>query len=256
MKERVLSALCLGPALVLAVAFGGRWALDAILVGAALLGLRELLILTLGSPPLALWGLGVLPLVGGLWGAQGFLLGAVVAVLGGAVFALTREEMGEGLRGLAFASFGILYVSLPLFYFHQLSGLPQGFPWLLALVLGVWLGDSAALLVGRAWGRRPLWPKVSPKKTVEGALATFLGVAVGFLVVSWTFMGEVDPIRVPLAVAGVGVLGQLGDLSESLVKRVAGVKDSSGLIPGHGGVLDRLDSFIFSAPFLYYLLAL
>lgn len=256
MKRRVLSALVFAPLLILALAFGPRWVLGAVLIGVGLLAFRELLVLSLGRSPWGILPLGVLPLLGGYWGEKGFLLGAVVALLGGSLFALTREEMAYGLRGFAFLSLGVLYLSLPLFYFFQIGLLPYGRLWLLALVLSVWCGDSAALLVGKAWGKRPLWPRVSPRKTWEGALATFAGVAVGFLGVIIPFMPSPGPTRSVLAILGIGALSQWGDLSESLLKRVAGVKDSSNLIPGHGGILDRLDSFLFSAPFLYYLLTL
>jgi phosphatidate cytidylyltransferase len=126
-------------------------------------------------------------------------------------------------------------------------------PWPLLLLLAVVMGtDVASFFVGYAVGRRKLAPRLSPKKTLEGALGGLLGGVLGALAVRWAcFAG------LPLAhAAGLGLvgsaLGQTGDLFESLLKRWAGVKDSGSLFPGHGGMLDRLDSLLFAAPLLYY----
>jgi phosphatidate cytidylyltransferase len=99
-----------------------------------------------------------------------------------------------------------------------------------------------------------LAPRISPKKTVEGGLATFLGVGLGFWLLKLLFLPRISWTIFVFIVLGVGFLSQVGDLSESLIKRASGVKDSGSLIPGHGGILDRMDSFIFASPFLYYLL--
>lgn len=124
---------------------------------------------------------------------------------------------------------------------------PVGMAWVLAVVLATWAGDSAAYLAGRVFGRHKLAPVVSPGKTIEGALGGLLAsvlvsaavFAVSGALPTWTgaFVG-----------AGIGVCGQLGDLSESFLKRQAGVKDSGDLIPGHGGMLDRVDALLFAFP--------
>jgi len=120
---------------------------------------------------------------------------------------------------------------------------------LLAIVMG---SDTAAFFVGYAVGKRPLAPRLSPKKTVEGALGGLLGGVIGALAVRW---GSLESMPIPhTVVLGllVAALGMAGDLLESLLKRWAGVKDSGTLFPGHGGMLDRLDSLLFGAPLLYY----
>jgi CDP-diglyceride synthetase len=126
----------------------------------------------------------------------------------------------------------------------------RGALWVLWLLAMLWLGDSGAYFVGRAIGRRKLAPTLSPTKTVEGSLANLAlcvlvgwqgGVALG-LPLGWAIAGGL----------GVGVLGQLGDLFESALKRAVGVKDFGGILPGHGGVLDRFDSFLFSAPWVWW----
>jgi phosphatidate cytidylyltransferase len=119
--------------------------------------------------------------------------------------------------------------------------------WVLAVVLSTWAGDSAAYLAGRAFGRHKLAPVVSPGKTIEGALG---GLLAAVLVSAAVFgMSGALPIWAGALVGGViGVCGQIGDLSESFLKRQAGVKDSGNLIPGHGGMLDRVDALLFAFP--------
>jgi len=117
----------------------------------------------------------------------------------------------------------------------------------------IWIGDSAAYYCGRAFGKRRLAPGLSPKKTVEGAIAGCIGsVAAGVIGGRWLLGGtRLDLIWISAITA---VAGQLGDLAESMLKRSAGVKDSSSILPGHGGILDRLDSLFFATPVFYWLL--
>ena len=120
------------------------------------------------------------------------------------------------------------------------------------LAARVWATDTGAYLCGVAFGRRPLAPRISPKKTVEGAIGGL--VAAGLT--GWVCSRDLVPFVTPLAgtVLGVaaGVAAQLGDLVESLIKRDVGIKDTAPLLPGHGGILDRFDSLLFTAPVLYY----
>ncbi|MCH7665183.1 MAG: phosphatidate cytidylyltransferase [Acidobacteria bacterium] len=152
-------------------------------------------------------------------------------------------------RGLAasFLGFGALYLALPVAAFDQLRARD---PWLVVLLLAtVWLTDTGAFLIGSKWGRRKLAPEVSPNKSWEGAWG---GLLLGLLaagVCSWWRLGVLEPSWL-FAGLVVSVSGQLGDLFESMFKRSAGVKDSGTLLPGHGGMLDRLDSLIVAAPVL------
>lgn len=119
----------------------------------------------------------------------------------------------------------------------------------------VWTGDTAAYYGGRALGRRRLAPTISPGKTVEGALAGLLGsVAAGLLLIN-ALLGRPPTFSVGAAVLAAAIAGQVGDLTESALKRSANVKDSSSLLPGHGGMLDRIDSLLFAAPVFYLLLS-
>ncbi|HEU5319282.1 MAG TPA: phosphatidate cytidylyltransferase, partial [Methylomirabilota bacterium] len=147
---------------------------------------------------------------------------------------------------------GVLYAAWLPGFAILLHALPDGAALVLFLVGVTWTGESAAYVVGSAIGRRPLAPVLSPRKTVEGAVAQVL-VSVGAAAVlgAWLLPG-CGAAGLLAAGALLGVVGQVGDLVESAVKRSAGVKDAGSLIPGHGGVLDRLDSLLFNVPAFYY----
>jgi phosphatidate cytidylyltransferase len=120
-----------------------------------------------------------------------------------------------------------------------------GLAWFLLALMVTWLSDSFAYLVGRTWGRRKLIPRVSPNKTIEGAIGGLVAAALTGLACDAVF-GMALGIPVALLVGtGLGAMGQIGDLSESMLKRMRGVKDSGNLIPGHGGMLDRVDALLF-----------
>lgn len=145
----------------------------------------------------------------------------------------------------------IVYLALPLAALVQIR-LLAGPPAVFLVLLTIMVSDTAQYYTGRALGRRPLAPRISPKKTVEGAVGGFVfGTLLFVLVGAWWAPQLAAPPRIGLGLAIVA-LGIAGDLFESFLKRRAGVKDSSALIPGHGGVLDRIDALLFAAP-VYYL---
>jgi len=123
---------------------------------------------------------------------------------------------------------------------------------ILLLYVIIWSGDSAAYYGGRAFGRHLLAPKVSPKKTIEGAVAGLAGSVITGTALGVWLLGE-PWLRLAGISALTAVVGQTGDLAESVLKRSAGVKDSSSILPGHGGILDRLDSLLFATPVFYWL---
>jgi phosphatidate cytidylyltransferase len=154
-----------------------------------------------------------------------------------------REGLGRWAMGLA----GAVYIGMPLnayLLLYQTPSPPRGLFWLLLIILTVVVSDAAALLVGTRVGRHPFFPAISPKKTVEGAVAGLLFCLPVMLVGGTLLLGLVPWHAAALALL-IGVTAQTGDLVESQMKRLARVKDSSHLIPGHGGVLDRLDSALF-----------
>lgn len=176
----------------------------------------------------------------------------LVFVFGAAAIALAnRRPLAEVLPALGISAAALLFVALPLSFVVRLHGArPQGHTLLLFVLVFVWVGDTLAYFVGRAVGRLPMAPQLSPKKTWEGATANLLGsLLVGAVFVRWL---RIEP-RHLLLMAGLGnVAGQVGDLLESACKRCAGVKDSGRLLPGHGGILDRIDALILAAPVVWY----
>ena len=165
----------------------------------------------------------------------------------GALVLLGGTPVDQSMSALGVFGFGLAYFSLPVASVHYLQGLD---PWvLILLLLVVWCGDTAAYYVGRTWGRHRMAPTVSPRKTWEGSLANLVtAVAVG-VAWSWWRVGGVG-WEVPTIAALASIGGQIGDLVESMLKRGAGTKDSGALLPGHGGLLDRLDALMFAAPTL------
>jgi phosphatidate cytidylyltransferase len=139
-----------------------------------------------------------------------------------------------------------------LYFRHRPDPNHTGFWLVIAVFATIWIGDTAAMLAGMRFGRRPFFPRISPKKTVEGAVAELL-VSTIFFSLAGLFLGIGFPHNVLLGVI-IGVMAELGDLVESQLKRTAGVKDASHLIPGHGGLLDRIDSLLPVGAVVYYYL--
>jgi phosphatidate cytidylyltransferase len=174
-----------------------------------------------------------------------FLLGVATLTLA------TNRPMVEALPAAGISSSALLLVAFPLSFAVRLHGIGTLGPKLLLFALMItWAGDTVAYFVGRAIGKHPFAPILSPKKTWEGAVGGFVGsLLVGVAFSKWIHvsMGQM------LAMAAVGnVAGQVGDLLESAYKRSAGVKDSGTLLPGHGGILDRIDSLILAIPVVCY----
>jgi phosphatidate cytidylyltransferase len=178
------------------------------------------------------------------------LLVAVVAVL--SIPVLLDVPLVDSLRDAALVVTGMLYVGLTLSYLVVVRLLPDGASLLFFLLLVTWAADTAAYYVGTLYGRRKLAPRISPKKTVEGLAGGVIGATIVACVARWIFLPEfslVDTLVLALLLTAAGLWG---DLVESAIKRSANVKDSGGLLPGHGGMLDRLDSLLFTAPAFYY----
>src|SRR5208283_1313474 len=165
----------------------------------------------------------------------------------------TRRPLVEGLPSAGISSSALLLVAFPLSYAVPLHGLGGTGPRFLLFACGItWAGDTVAYFVGRGIGKHLLAPKLSPKKTWEGSV----GGMVGSLLVAWAFSYWIKiPVGHLLAMGAIGnVAGQMGDLLESAYKRSAGVKDSGGLLPGHGGILDRIDALVLCIPVIWYYL--
>jgi phosphatidate cytidylyltransferase len=253
---RLLSALLLLPIVVGVVWFLPPIGTVALATVAAVLASFEFagLARTLGAPfPAGLAaaaigaacvavGLGVVPL-------EIVLLGAGVAL--GAVVVATREPGPSVLPGVAASVFGIAYIGVPLgaiAAIHTLGGREA----VLLLLATIVVSDSAQYYCGRAFGRAPLAPAISPKKTREGAIGGVVAGAAVMAIGGRLVFPAASQAALTLTALGVVAFGIIGDLFESLLKRSAGVKDSSALIPGHGGILDRIDSWLFAGPVYYF----
>jgi phosphatidate cytidylyltransferase len=176
-----------------------------------------------------------------------FLMGMAVLTLA------TRRPLVEALPAAGISSSALLFVALPLSYAVRVHGISLVGRYLLLFVLVItWVGDSAAYFVGRAIGKHPFAAHLSPKKTWEGAIASFLSALVVALLAKYLGKVNIETTHL-IGMAAVGnVAGQMGDLLESAYKRSAGVKDSGALLPGHGGVLDRIDALILAIPVVWY----
>lgn len=273
MRERAISAAVLVPVLLLVLAIGGP-VLDAAVALATALAALEVFRLLRSAGYVTFSALGTaLALVVVLDAAfpevlegSGLLLGAVGIVLV-AVASFSRPDPRDGLAVWMATMFGALYVSLLSFVIrlgHAAPGLPADAPlhglgpergWILLLVLAVWSYDTGAYLVGRNFGRTRFLTHISPSKTVEGLAGGV--VATTAVVALLLFLVGQNPLHAVALGPLTALAAQAGDLAESTIKRAAGARDSGTLIPGHGGILDRVDSFLFAAPIVtLYVLAL
>jgi phosphatidate cytidylyltransferase len=174
-----------------------------------------------------------------------------LAVIVAVALGLRRDAGSErAWAGVALTLLGVCYCAWLLGHSIWLRALPGGRALTFFVFAVTWSGETAAYFAGRRLGRRPLAPRLSPGKTVEGGVAQ----VIASVLVALLAAPLVGLVRAEAAVMGLllGVVGQIGDLSESFLKRSAGAKDAGHLIPGHGGVLDRLDSLLFNVPALYY----
>ncbi|HEY6766741.1 MAG TPA: phosphatidate cytidylyltransferase [Candidatus Sulfotelmatobacter sp.] len=198
---------------------------------------------------------------------------AAIAPFAFLTIAMRREDLSTGYPAAAASVFAFAYIALPMGMLVQLRQQWAGAFYLLYLLLVVWAGDIFAYFVGKAMGRHLMAPRISPKKTWEGAAASLVAsIAVGWLLFQYALplssamlrigliqrrdglFGLEQPAMAPiiLLTIALNIAAQLGDLVESLIKRGANVKDSGSILPGHGGMLDRIDALLFAAPILWY----
>lgn len=172
------------------------------------------------------------------------------------ILQFTRKESNQAIVGVSTTLFGILYISWTFSFLMKLKmvsepHLPSGSLLVVFLLLVTKSGDIGAYFIGTAFGKHHLIPRISPKKSVEGAIGGFV-FSVAFAILSKYYLPEIPVFHLAVLGCLLGILAQVGDLSESLIKRDCQVKDSANLIPGLGGILDLIDSILFTAPTLYF----
>ncbi len=186
--------------------------------------------------------------------------------------AMRRAELGGGYSAAAASVFALAYIAIPMALLVEIRRQPAGAIWVIYILLAVWAGDIFAYFIGKSIGRHRMSPRVSPKKTWEGAVASILAsvtigtmwfqhaprvsaalLGVGLIDRRSGMFGLEQPHLWPIILlsAAVNIAAQLGDLVESLIKRGAGVKDSGSILPGHGGMLDRIDAMLFAVPVVW-----
>lgn len=265
--RRVLTAVVLIPVVLALVLKGPFWLVTLAAAAVAELATWEYLRLAAESgvkPP----RIAVLVCVALLFGAayrNRDFLGPVITALSLILFVVCafRCPLERVLADAGASVFAIAYLGFPLITIPLLSTQENGPSLLLLLFFAVWAGDVAALYIGRTFGRHKLAPALSPNKSWEGAFASVLGSILAILFLIWMAgllnqrgidnIGYPGPLLHWLFLATLlNVAAQLGDLAESALKRGAGVKDSGSVLPGHGGILDRIDALLFAAPVLWF----
>jgi phosphatidate cytidylyltransferase len=269
LKKRIITSIWFVSLLVVVVWFGGEPGFTALMIVFSVLAALEFYHMVAGSKvsPLSCFGL--------VW-ASLFILSRnsqvisalepylntglitplllTTAVIPPLLWLLSRRQKEGAFVTWAWTIAGILYIGWLLSHMVALRGLEDGRNWVFFVLFVTWLSDTAAFFTGRRLGRHKLAPNISPGKTWEGAIGG-IGGAIAMSVLFFT----PTPFQLPLAYwqviplsIGVSVLGQAGDMVESLLKRNMGAKDSGTLMPGHGGMLDRMDSIIFAGVLVYY----
>ena len=258
--NRWLTAAVALPLLAIIIGLGPGWLLLTLVVLVTTGGLLELLSLLLPETKswvrIATLATGLLLPLATYWQGILGLSTATVAVIFVAltIHLLLYAKQKAVLQSLGAMVFAQLYIPFLLSHVLLLFQVPSGRRWIFFLFFVIFAGDTGAYYAGHRWGRHKLWPALSPGKTVEGAVGGLLSslataLLVGKLLLSLGHFGITFLLSLGLVIA---LAGQMGDLMESMLKRVSQVKDASSILPGHGGLLDRLDSLIFAFPLTYY----
>jgi phosphatidate cytidylyltransferase len=254
--KRWLTGIIALPVLIYIIGFCPRWIFYLLLYLANLAGLIEFYRIT--TPDLhkiGKWAGHLLSLLLFLSIYKGkiYFLPAIIvlwAFVPMTLFMLIPQRR-QSTEDLGKALLGPVYVSLPLGMLMIMDRYPQGNMWIFFLLCVIFAGDTGAYYFGKLFGRHKLYESISPKKTWEGAIGGLLcSIIAAFWFLRILLIHQVDLGIITLVIV-LSVTGQIGDLAESMLKRKSGIKDSSHLLPGHGGILDRIDSLLFAIPFLY-----
>lgn len=266
--KRVITALVLAPLVLVLVFLGPMWLITLVVAGVAMLAAWEFLGLTehRGAKPPRVLTLGMIGLLFAgnyQWPDETVtLFGLLCVVL--LVYCTFASPVDRALADITSSIFALFYLGLMLIPIPMLREQSNGPSLLAFLFLTVWAGDTVAMYAGRLFGKRKLAPNLSPNKTWAGAIGSVLGsVAVaGILLAFSSYLAQWNSVKLSYAdevwwywlilAVVINIAAQVGDLAESALKRSAEVKDSGTLLPGHGGILDRIDALLLAAPVLWY----
>jgi phosphatidate cytidylyltransferase len=255
--KRILVAVIFIPVLLLIFYLGG-WYLKillALILTAQLVELRHIFAKLEAQPNFLIVPLGLLFYFANILASNQITIAVLVASI---IIMMSIDLFSHQLQGavkrISFSIFALIYLSLFLALTFKLSLLGDDKYLLLGLMVTIWVTDSAAYFLGMSFGKHRNIFAASPQKSIEGFISGIIAAFITAFLLGMLF-GYTNVQIIAMAVAA-GIFGQFGDLFESILKRDAGVKDSSNLLPGHGGILDRFDSLLFAAPVLYLLLSL
>ena len=255
--RRIYTILVLAPLLYAVIRYLPPLAFSGVVILGGALALFEFYRLCFGDRS-HFWqiGIGLTGFVALILGTHwpGIIVPTLLATLVCAISVplLSRSPLEQSLRDSAMTVFGILYLGLTLGTLSMTRLLPQG-EWLIFfLLLVTWASDTAAYYIGTLYGQHRLAPTISPKKTFEGLVGGLIAAIIIAYAARWWFLPELSGLDCLILGTLLTMAGLWGDLTESAMKRSVGMKDSGGILPGHGGMLDRLDSLLFTAPIFYY----
>jgi phosphatidate cytidylyltransferase len=254
---RFATAFVLVPILILAINWQDPYGVYGLVSLATLLALREFFVMCFDDPVDRAFGivLGVaLTQLMYWWPRGGYLVALPAATVGPALYYLFRfRELEAALSRMALTAFGIVYsgVLFSFLAFLKRDGGEHGGDWVYVVLMTAWFGDTGAYFAGRFLGKRKLYPAISPGKTWAGAVGGLAGSFGAAALAHLWFFPELSWGHGAVITIVGGALGQCGDLVESMIKRARKVKDSGTLLPGHGGMLDRVDAVLFIAPWVY-----
>lgn len=230
-------------AVVILFTFGGVWEYNHMVFGDGFkMEKTEGLILSIIIPAFALTG-NYQYMVAGL--ALSFM---IVFML----FVLSIRDAKFDVLSVVKVVFGMIYIPFLMSHFISLRMLDKGIQWIVFVLVLAFIGDTVALYVGKYFGKRKLAPAVSPGKTVEGLIGLICGSTAACVGFAYFFLPEIPLVKIAILALTGSIIGQMGDICESAFKRNYGIKDAGSILPGHGGILDRLDCLLFIVPYVYY----
>jgi len=256
LKTRLLTGLTALPIVALAVYLGGLWFLLGASFIALIAGWEWGQMMTAGgykTTPLITLGLILLILVDSYnWPQSQLQTIVTLTLIPTLMWQLFRPHSDTATADWALTLMGGFYIGWGMGHLMALRQLADGLAWIWLALLSTWGADTFAYFVGKTWGRHKLWPRHSPKKTVEGFIGGIGGGILGAVIIKLIFPLTFQWLTIFIIGAIIPIVAFFGDICESMIKRDTGVKDSSNLFPGHGGFLDRIDSLLFVGVFVYY----